>query len=68
MAIGNAGLAAPIEKEAIATQSSKSFLTRDCYLCMSLLLAALVIVGFSRTVNASLFHANLYGHRIVERP
>ena len=31
---------------------------RYFYLCMSLVLAALVILGFSRTANANLFHAN----------
>ena len=58
MAIGNAGLAARIEKEASRTEPFKTFLGRYFYLCMSLVLAALVISGFSRTVNASLFHAN----------
>ena len=57
MAIGNAGLAARIEKEASTTKPFKTFLGRYFYLCMSLVLAALVIAGFSRTVNASLFHA-----------
>lgn len=58
MAIGNAGLAARIEKEASTTKLFKSFLSRYFYLCMSLVLAALVISGFSRTVTANLFHAN----------
>jgi len=56
--IGNAGLAARIEKEASTAKQFKIFLGRYFYLCMSLVLAALVISGFSRTVNASLFHAN----------
>ena len=58
MAIGNAGLAAGIERPAIATTSFKTFLSRYFYFCMSLVLATLVIVGFSRTVNANLFHAS----------
>jgi hypothetical protein len=58
VAIGNAGVAAGIEKEASTTTQFKTFLGRYFYLCMSLVLAALVIVGFSRTVNVSLFHAD----------
>jgi len=58
VAIGNAGLAVPIEKEASATKQFKAFLSRYFYLCMSLVLAALKTLGFSRTVNANLFHAN----------
>jgi hypothetical protein len=58
VAIGNAGLAARIAKETSTTNQPKTFLSRYFYLCMSLVLAALVIWGFSRTVNAHLFHAN----------
>ncbi len=58
MAIGNAGLAARIEKEVIVTHSFKTFLARYFYFAMSLLLAVLVILGFGRTVNANLFHGN----------
>ena len=58
MAIGNAGLAAGVEKQAIRATSFKTFLSRYFYLCMSLVLATLVIAGFSRTVNANLFHAS----------
>ena len=58
MAIGNVRLAAGIEKEASTTQQFKAFLSRYFYLCMSLVLAAIVILGFSRTANANLFHAN----------
>jgi hypothetical protein len=63
VAIGNAGLAGWIEKEASTTRQFKAFLSRYFYLCMSLVLAALVLAalvlaGFSRTVNANLFHAN----------
>jgi selenocysteine lyase/cysteine desulfurase len=58
VAIGNAGLAVRIEIEASTGKPLKTFLNRYFYLCMSLVLAALVILGFGRTVNTSLFHAN----------
>jgi hypothetical protein len=58
VAVGSTGFAARIEKEASATKHLKTFLCRYFYLCMSLVLAALVLVGFSRTVNTNLFHAN----------
>jgi hypothetical protein len=58
VAIGSARIAVPLEKEARATKQLKLFLCRYFYLCMSLVLAALVLVGFSRTVDANLFHAN----------
>ena len=58
MAIGSVGVAARIEKEPSTANLLKTFLSRHFYLCMSLVLAALVIAGFSRTVNSSLFHAN----------
>ncbi|MGB2627437.1 MAG: hypothetical protein WAK20_11665 [Candidatus Acidiferrum sp.] len=57
MAVGNAALAARVLKETTRTDQFKTFLVRYFYLCMSLVLAAIVIAGFSRTVNASLFHA-----------
>ncbi len=58
MAIGNAALAARIEKEAGTTHQFKTFLSRYFYLCMSLVLAAIVLWGFSRTVDANLLHGN----------
>ena len=58
MAVGDAGLTARIEREAGATNRFKSFLSRYFYLSMSLVFAALVLLGFSRTVNVALFHAN----------
>lgn len=58
MAIGNTGLAAGIAKEASAANPLKAFLSRYFYLCMSMVLGALVMLGFSRTVNANLFQAN----------
>ena len=57
MAIGNVGLAARIEKEASATKRLKTFLSRYFYFSMSLVMALLVVWGFSHTVDASLFHA-----------
>jgi FtsH-binding integral membrane protein len=57
MAVGNAGLASRIEvKTNSATQLSK-FLSRYFYFCMSLVFAGLVVWGFSKTVDANLFHA-----------
>src|SRR5262249_10042065 len=35
-----------------------TFLSRYFYFCMSFVFAVLVVMGFSRTVNAGLFHAN----------
>jgi len=58
VAIGNAALSARIEKEASTTNQFRIFLTRYFYLCMSLVLAVIVIVGFSQSVDANLFHAN----------
>ena len=58
MAIWNTGLAAGIAKEASAANPLKALLGRYFYLCMSMVLAALVMLGFSRTVNANLFQAN----------
>lgn len=58
MAIGNAALAARIEREASRTRQLKPFLSRYFYLCMSLVMAGLVVWGFSHTVDTNLFHAN----------
>ena len=57
MAIGDAGLTAHIGKQASTTGQFKTFLSRYFYFCMSFVFAALVLAGFSRTVNVSLFHA-----------
>ena len=51
------GYAPRLEKETSATTQLKGFLGRYFYLCMSLVMAGLVVWGFSRTVDASLFHA-----------
>lgn len=58
MAIGNVGLGARVEKEARTTEPLKTFLSRYFYLCMALVMVALVVWGFSNTVGANLFHAN----------
>ena len=58
MAIGNVGISARVANGASITSPFKTFLARYFYLSMSLVLTALVIWGFSRTVNASLLHAN----------
>lgn len=58
MAVGDAGLTARIEREASATNRFKTFLSRYFYFSMSLVFAALVLLGFSRTVDVALFHAN----------
>lgn len=58
MAVGNVGFAARLEKETGARTQLKRFLGRYFYLGMSLVLAGLVVWGFSHTVDANLFHAN----------
>ncbi len=58
MAVGNAAIAARLQKEVSTTSQFKTFLSRYFYFCMSLVMAALVIWGFSRTVDNALFHAN----------
>jgi len=58
VAIGNAGVAASIQREASVRTPFKTFLSRYFYFCMSLVLAGLVLWGFSRTVYTNLFHAN----------
>ena len=58
MAIANPAVGARIEKEASTANPLKTFLSKYFYFCMSLVLAALVVWGFSRTVDANLFHGN----------
>jgi FtsH-binding integral membrane protein len=58
VSIGSVELAARLEKETSTTKQLKAFLSRYFYLCMALAMAGLVVWGFSRTVDASLFHAN----------
>lgn len=57
MAIGNAGIAAQLDKKS-STFTVKTFLRRYFYLCMSFVMAGLVAWGFSRTVDGHLIHAN----------
>lgn len=57
MAIQDAALAARIEKEHSTTNRLKTFLSRYFYFSMALAMAGLVVWGFSRTVEANLFHA-----------
>lgn len=58
MVTGNAGFAGVIGKEASTTKQLKTFLSRYFYLCMGLAMAGLVLWGFSRTVDANLFHGH----------
>jgi len=58
MAIGNAGLAARVGIERSTARPLNTFLCRYFYFCMSLVMAGLVVWGFSRTVETNLFHAN----------
>ena len=58
MAIEIAPVAAPVEREASAKKQLKRFLNRYFYLCTSLVIAGLVVWGFSHTVDARLLHAN----------
>jgi hypothetical protein len=58
VSIGSVGLDARVEQEANIAKRLKTFLGRYFYLCMSLLMAGLVVWGFSHTVDTNLFHAN----------
>jgi hypothetical protein len=58
MAIGEIGLSTRIDKQVSTTQRLKTFLGRYFYLCMGLVMASLVVWGFSRTVDHNLFHGN----------
>src|SRR5450631_4334261 len=53
---GQATLAA--KKETSTTSHIKTFLSRYFYFTMALVMSGLVVAGFSRTVNAGLFHGN----------
>ena len=57
MAIRDAALPARIEKERSTRNRLKAFLSRYFYFSMALAMAGLVVWGFSRTVEANLFHA-----------
>jgi hypothetical protein len=60
MAIGNPAIPNIAKARTTAANQSnlQSFLCRYFYFSMSLIFAATVLIGFSRTVNAHLFHAN----------
>jgi hypothetical protein len=58
VAIGNPAFAGRIVKDATTTNPLKNFLSRYFYFCMSLVMAGIVVWGFSRTVDTNLFHAN----------
>ena len=57
MAVGNAGLASRLEVKTSTATPLKKFLSRYSYLCMALVMAGLVVWGFSKTVDANLFRA-----------
>lgn len=58
MAIGNTAVAVRVPEKAGTSNQLNMFLSRYFYLCMSLVMAGLVVWGFSRTVNNNLFHAS----------
>ena len=58
MAIGSASVPAPIAREASALKQLRSFLGRYFYLCASLVMAGLVVWGFTHTIDVRLLHAN----------
>ena len=58
MSTGSAAVAARVAKQASETNQFKVFLKKYFYLGMGLLMAGLVVAGFSRTVDKSLFHAS----------
>jgi FtsH-binding integral membrane protein len=58
MSMGNAGVAVALERAPSTTHQIKTFLSRYFYFCMSLVVAAMVVWGFSKTVDANLIHAN----------
>ena len=57
MAVGNAGLAARLQKETVSITPLKSFLSRYFYFSMSLAMTGVIMWGFSRTVDQNLLHA-----------
>jgi hypothetical protein len=58
MANGSASATATIGIGGSTTKQLKSFLSRYFYLCASLVMAGLVLWGFSHTVDARLLHAS----------
>jgi hypothetical protein len=57
LATRDAAFAARIEKDVRTTSPLKVFLSRYFYFSMSLVMAGLIVWGFSRTVDANLIHA-----------
>lgn len=57
MAVRDAAFAARIEKQVSTTARLKAFVSRYFYFCMSLVMTALVVWGFSHTIEASLLRA-----------
>jgi hypothetical protein len=55
MAVGDVSVSA--RPQVRTTSGLKTFLTRYFYFCMSLVIAGLVVWGFSKTVDNNLFHA-----------
>ena len=55
VAVGNVGFTG--RSQTSVTRGFKTFLGRYFYFCMALLMAGLVVWGFSRTVDARLLHA-----------
>jgi len=55
VAVGNVGFTG--RSQTSVTRGFKTFLGRYFYFCMALLIAGLVVWGFSRTVDARLLHA-----------
>jgi hypothetical protein len=58
VAIGNAAVATRLQTEVSTSNPFKTFLRRYFYLGMGFVMSALVVAGFSRTVNTSLLHAS----------
>ena len=58
MAIGDTAVAVPVQEKVSTRNQLKMFLSRYFYFCMSLVMAGLVVWGFSRTVDTNLVHAN----------
>ncbi len=57
MAAGNAGVATRLQPQATTTNPFQTFLRRYFFFGMSLVMAAVIVAGFSRTVEHNLFHA-----------
>jgi hypothetical protein len=58
VATGSTSVPVPIAREASAKKQLKKFLSRNFYLCMSLVMAGFVVWGFSRTVDRNLLHSS----------